>query len=154
MKKFKMIAVAFVVVTLSAFTLKPAPTGYKVGDIATDFSLKTSTAGWFHSKITTTPKDFIVIFTCNHCPFAKAYEDRIVALDKQYSNLGYPVIAINPNNPAKQPEDSFENMRRRAKEKRLRSHICSTKDRKFTHSTALPKRHTCIYCKKLPKAMS
>jgi glutathione peroxidase-family protein len=62
-------------------------------------------------------KGFIVIFTCNHCPFAKAYEDRIVALDKQYSNLGYPVIAINPNNPAKQPEDSFENMRRRAKEK-------------------------------------
>src|SRR5690606_40919561 len=44
-------------------------------------------------------------------------EDRIVALDKKYKKLGFPVIAINPNNPGKQPEDSFENMKVRAKEK-------------------------------------
>lgn len=117
MKRFKMIAIALVVVTLSAFTLKPAPTGYKVGDIATDFSLKNIDGRMVSLKDYTNAKGFIVIFTCNHCPFAKAYEDRIVALNKQYSDLGYPVIAINPNNPAKQPEDSFENMRRRAKEK-------------------------------------
>jgi peroxiredoxin len=117
MKRFKMIAVALVVVTFSAFTLKPAPTGYKVGDVATDFSLKNIDGRMVSPKDYTSAKGFIVIFTCNHCPFSKAYEDRIVALDKQYSDLGYPVIAINPNNPVKQPEDSFENMRRRAKEK-------------------------------------
>jgi peroxiredoxin len=58
-----------------------------------------------------------VIFTCNHCPYAKAYEDRIIALDKKYKEKGYPVIAINPNDPEVQPEDSFENMQVRAKEK-------------------------------------
>lgn len=62
-------------------------------------------------------KGFIVVFTCNHCPYAVAYEDRIIALDKKYKALGYPVIAINPNNPAVQPKDSFELMKERAKEK-------------------------------------
>ena len=62
-------------------------------------------------------KGFIVIFTCNHCPYAKAYEERIVALDAKYKTLGYPVIAINPNDPAAQPEDSFDLMKTRAKEK-------------------------------------
>ena len=62
-------------------------------------------------------KGFIVIFTCNHCPYAVAYEDRIIALDKKYSKLGYPVIAINPNNPEKQKDDSYDLMKVRAKEK-------------------------------------
>ncbi|WP_299517072.1 thioredoxin family protein, partial [uncultured Flavobacterium sp.] len=62
-------------------------------------------------------KGFIVIFTCNHCPYAVAYEDRIIDLDKKYKKLGYPVIAINPNNPEKQKDDSFDKMQVRAKEK-------------------------------------
>lgn len=117
MKKFKILAFALLVVAISAFSIKPAPAGYKVGDTATDFSLKNIDGRMVSLKDYADAKGFIVIFTCNHCPFAKAYEDRIVALDKQYAKLGYPVIAINPNNPAKQSEDSFENMRRRAKEK-------------------------------------
>ena len=62
-------------------------------------------------------KGFIVVFTCNHCPYAQAYEDRIIALDKKYSAQGYQVVAINPNNPEKQKEDSFELMKVKAKEK-------------------------------------
>jgi glutathione peroxidase-family protein len=62
-------------------------------------------------------KGFIVIFTCNHCPYSVAYEDRIIALDKKYKEKGFPVIAINPNNPEKQPQDSFDLMKVRAKEK-------------------------------------
>ena len=62
-------------------------------------------------------KGFIVVFTCNHCPFAIAYEDRLIELDKKYKSQGFPVIAINPNNPQKQPDDSFEKMKVRAKEK-------------------------------------
>jgi peroxiredoxin len=58
-----------------------------------------------------------VIFTCNHCPYAVKYEDRIIALDKKYKDKGYPVIAINPNDPEVQPEDSFSNMKKRAAEK-------------------------------------
>jgi peroxiredoxin len=45
------------------------------------------------------------------------YEDRLVALDKKYASQGYPVIAINPNDPSVKPDDSFENMKVRAKEK-------------------------------------
>jgi len=92
-------------------------TGYKIGDEATDFSL-TGTDDKQHSLSDySDAKGFIVIFTCNHCPYAKAYEDRIVALDKKYKKLGYPVIAINPNDASVQPEDSFDLMKVRAQEK-------------------------------------
>lgn len=92
-------------------------TGYKIGDVATDFSLKSVDNKLVSLSDYTDAKGFIVIFTCNHCPYAKAYEDRILALDKKYAALGYPVIAINPNDPTVQPEDSFEAMQTRAKEK-------------------------------------
>lgn len=91
--------------------------GYKIGDAATDFSLigvdnqKHSLADFGEAK------GFIVVFTCNHCPYAKAYEERIVALDQKYKTLGYPVVAINPNDPVVQPEDGLELMKVRAKEK-------------------------------------
>jgi peroxiredoxin len=62
-------------------------------------------------------KGYIVIFTCNTCPYSVAYEDRIIDLHNKYAALGYPVIAINPNDPIVQPGDSFEKMQVRAKEK-------------------------------------
>ena len=62
-------------------------------------------------------KGFIVVFTCNHCPVAKAYEDRVIALDNKYRPLNYPVIAINPNDPTIVPEDDFATMQQRAKAK-------------------------------------
>lgn len=117
MNRIKMLTLAIVVAAASAFTVKTAVNGYKVGDIATDFSLKSTDNKMVSLKDYKDAKGFIVIFTCNHCPYAKAYEDRIIALDKKYSKLGYPVIAINPNNPAKQPEDAFDRMKTRAKEK-------------------------------------
>lgn len=102
----------------SAFTYnKTIASGYKVGDIATDFSLKNIDNKKVALKDFKDAKGFIVVFTCNHCPYAQAYEDRIVALDKKYKKLGYPVVAINPNNPEKQKEDSFELMKVKAKEK-------------------------------------
>lgn len=90
---------------------------YKVGDVATDFSLKNIDNKFVSLKDFKDAKGFIVIFTCNHCPYSKAYEDRIVALDKKYKKQGYPVIAINPNDPEVQPQDGFEEMKIRAKEK-------------------------------------
>lgn len=91
--------------------------GYKVGDKAIDFNLKNIDGKMISLKDYSEAKGFIVIFTCNHCPFSKAYEDRIIALNNQYASKGYPVIAINPNDPAAYPEDSYENMQVRAKEK-------------------------------------
>ena len=117
MKNLRILTLAVVVAVASAFTVKTAGPGYKVGDVATDFSLKSTNNKMVSLKDYKDAKGFIVVFTCNHCPYAKAYEDRIIALDKKYSKLGYPVIAINPNNPAKQPEDAFDRMKTRAKEK-------------------------------------
>jgi peroxiredoxin len=91
--------------------------GYKPGDVAADFFLK-STDGKFYS-LSSFPnaKGYIVTFTCNHCPYAVMYEDRINDLAKIYGPKGYHVIAINPNDPEVQPADSYEKMVERAKEK-------------------------------------
>lgn len=117
MKTIKIAACVILVGILSAFTYVNSDGGYQVGDMATDFSLKNVDSKNVSLSDFKDAKGFIVVFTCNHCPFAKAYEDRIIALDKKYKNLGYPVIAINPNNPEVQSEDSFELMKVRAKEK-------------------------------------
>ncbi len=91
--------------------------GYEVGDSATDFSLMNVDGSVVSMANYPEAKGFIIIFTCNHCPYSVAYEDRIIELDKKYKSLGYPVIAINPNDPAAQPADSFEKMQERAAEK-------------------------------------
>lgn len=117
MKTIKLTALAVFAIMISAFTLSDSASGYKVGDIATDFNLKNVDGQMVSLKDYKDAKGFIVIFTCNHCPYAIAYEDRIIALDKKFKSQGYPVIAINPNNPAKQKDDSFDLMQVRAKEK-------------------------------------
>lgn len=91
--------------------------GYEVGDEATDFKLKNIDGKMISLSDYKTAKGFIVIFTCNHCPYAKKYEDRIIELDKKYKDQGYPVIAINPNDPTVQPEDGYKEMIDRAKQK-------------------------------------
>ena len=91
--------------------------GYEFGDKATDFSLKNVDGKTISLSDFKEAKGFIVIFTCNHCPYSVKYEDRILALDAMYKDKGYPVIAINSNDPVKQPEDSFERMQERAREK-------------------------------------
>jgi peroxiredoxin len=91
--------------------------GYKIGDVATDFKLKNVDQKMVSLSDYADAKGFIVVFTCNHCPYAKAYESRIIALDKKYASKGYPVIAINPNDPKVEPIDSYEGMQKRAKEK-------------------------------------
>ena len=123
MKTLKILTgVAFIVI-LSAFVVrsinpnKIVGGGYEVGDIAGDISLKNIDGEILSYSNYADAKGFIVIFTCNTCPFSVANEDRIIALDAKYKNVGYPVIAINPNNPVSQPGDSFEAMKQRAKEK-------------------------------------
>jgi peroxiredoxin len=61
----------------------------------------------------------LVIFTCNHCPFAKAWEERIVELGNGYAKKGVGVILINANDPAKYEEDGFAEMQTRAKSRGL-----------------------------------
>ncbi|MCL9769845.1 thioredoxin family protein [Flavobacterium sp. HXWNR69] len=95
------------------------PTGYKVGDKATDFKLKSVDNKMYSMADYKDAKGFIVVFTCNHCPYAVKYEDRIIDLATRYKSKGYVLLAINSNDPAAQPEDSFELMQKRAKEKKF-----------------------------------
>ncbi len=123
MKKLRILLLAVIVGSASAFTinneLSTAKDGYKVGDIATDFSLKNVDGKMVSLADYKEAKGFIVIFTCNTCPVSVRNEERILALDKKYKSLGYPVIAINPNNPSVQPGDSYALMKVRAKEKKF-----------------------------------
>lgn len=91
--------------------------GYNVGDKATDFKLKNVDGKFVSMADYADAKGFIVIFTCNHCPYAVAYEDRMIAIDKKFKAKGFPMIAINPNDPEIAPADSYEKMQERSKEK-------------------------------------
>ncbi|WP_082632309.1 thioredoxin family protein [Algoriphagus resistens] len=91
--------------------------GYQIGDLATDFNLKNVDGKMVSLANYKEAKGFIIVFTCNHCPFSQAYEERIIALDKKYKAKGFPVIAINPTDPEKYESDSFENMQKQAQEK-------------------------------------
>jgi len=60
-------------------------------------------------------KGTLVIFSCNHCPWVKAWEDRIAELGNAYQAKGFGVIVVNPNDTAAYPEDSFQVIQERAK---------------------------------------
>ena len=118
MKTFKILCALIRLISMASFVGKnSAEKGYDIGDTATDFSLKNIDGKMVSLSDYSDAKGFLIIFTCNTCPYAVAYEDRIVALDAKYKSQGVPVIAINPNNPSAKPGDSFEKMKVRAKEK-------------------------------------
>jgi peroxiredoxin len=91
--------------------------GLKVGDKAADFKLKNVDGGMVSLPTEASAKGAILVFTCNQCPFSIAYEDRIMALHERFAPKGFPVIAINPNDAERVPEDSYRNMKKRAREK-------------------------------------
>lgn len=109
---FMMLMATFVVAGLYA-------QGLKIGDKAPDFRLKNVDGKMVSLADYPQAKGFIVIFSCNHCPFVKAYEDRMIALHEKYAPKGFPVIAINSNDPEVEPEDSFDKMVERARQKKF-----------------------------------
>lgn len=100
-------------VVLSSFLL-PVD-GYKVGDKVMIFNLKNVDNKMVVLGHDATAKGYIVVVTCNTCPVAQAYEQRIIDLNKTYAPKGYPVIAINANDGTRSPGDSFSEMQDRAK---------------------------------------
>jgi peroxiredoxin len=111
MKKLLILPFLFVALSLMA------QDSYQVGDKIANFSLKNIDGEMVSLKSDDSVKGYILIFTCNHCPYSVLYEDRIIALDKKFKPMGYPVVAINPNDPVQYPADNFENMIKRAEEK-------------------------------------
>ena len=117
-KAIKIISAALLVLFISAFALNNmAQKGYGIGDLADDFSLKNIDNSMVSLADYKDAKGFIVTFTCNTCPFAVLYEDRIQALNEKYASQGYPVIAIMPNNTDVKPGDNMQAMKKRAQEK-------------------------------------
>lgn len=118
--------------TVAGFVLAPkfsgkgqtseSAAGLEIGQVAPDFKLK-NVDGRMVSLADVkdangqVPKGYIVTFTCNTCPFAVMYEDRLIALHNKFSPKGWPVVAIQPNDTAQKPGDGFEEMKIRAKEK-------------------------------------
>jgi peroxiredoxin len=88
----------------------------KPGTSAPDFNLKNVNGEYVSFASFHNVKGYIVVFTCNTCPVAKAYEQRVISLNNKYAPMGYPVIAINTNDPEVSPGDNFEAMVERAKE--------------------------------------
>jgi len=91
--------------------------GMPIGTAAPSFSLpgvdgKTWSLGSFADA-----ELLVVIFTCNHCPYAQASEDRLIAVQRDYEGRGVRLVAINPNDAETYAEDSFDKMKQRAADK-------------------------------------
>ena len=88
MKILKSIVLLVFFAVATAFTISSSE-GYKIGDTVEDFSLKNIDNSMVSLADYKEAKGFIVVFTCNHCPYSKIYEERIIALDKKYKTKGY-----------------------------------------------------------------
>ncbi len=89
----------------------------RIGDKAIDFTLP-CTDGHEHSLSDWQDRPvLVVIFSCNHCPYAQAWEQRIIDLQAQFKSQGVKFAVINANDPVKYPADSFDEMKKRAREK-------------------------------------
>ena len=123
MKLLSFIASLASLLILTVPALEPLPSeGIGIGDKAPFFKLMGTDGNWYSfdnikDANGNTPKGYIIIFTCNTCPYAEASEQRIIDLHNTYSPKGYPVVAIQPNDPKIKPGDSFEAMKANAKAK-------------------------------------
>jgi peroxiredoxin len=88
----------------------------KIGSVAPGFNLPGTDGRNYTLDDSADGKGFLVIFSCNHCPYVRAYENRIKKLTSDYSNKGLSVFAINSNDSDQYEDDSFENMKLRAAE--------------------------------------
>jgi peroxiredoxin len=111
MKKILLLSAGLLMMVNAARASGP----YKPGDIAEDFTLKNVKGSEVSLSGIENAKGFILVFMCNTCPVVKKYESRIIELNKEYSSLGYPVVAINSNDKGVSPGDSYEEMQKHAK---------------------------------------
>ena len=93
--------------------------GLEIGDEAlmTDVQMKNVDSSMVSIGEAAGEKGLLVIFTCNQCPWVKAWEERMAALGNEYAEMGVGTIMINSNDPAVSSEDSYEEMQRRAEQR-------------------------------------
>ncbi len=107
----------FSLALLAFIPFKNTSTGYAVGDKVQSFELKNVDGKKYALKDLIGTSGAIIVFTCNSCPVAQMYEQRVIDLNKKFAQQGFPVVAINPSDPNNNSEESFEAMQMRAKEK-------------------------------------
>ncbi len=107
----------FLIGLMISLSTKLFAQGYQIGDVATDFRLLNIDGNYLSMSDYEDIKGVVLIFSCNHCPFVVAYEDRMIELHNEYAPKGFPVLAINPNDTIAEPRDSFTKMIQRAEEK-------------------------------------
>ena len=91
----------------------------KIGSSAPGFDLPNIDGKRYSLNSFADKKALIVIFSCNHCPYVQAYEDRIKQIQDDYKDKGVTVVAINSNEDKNYPDDSFENMKKRAADQKF-----------------------------------
>jgi peroxiredoxin len=91
--------------------------GMPVGTPAPDFSLPATDGRTYALADFASAPVLVVAFTCNHCPYAKAVEDRLIEFQREFKERGARLVAINSNDSASYPADSFAAMGVRAREK-------------------------------------
>src|SRR5688500_130883 len=127
MRKIPLIFIFLLVGQPGLFALSD-PTPLEIGAQAPDFSLPATDGKIYSLRDFASSKILVIVFTCNHCPTAQAYEERIKQLVIDYKDKGVAIIAISPNDPDAvtlgemgytDVGDSFEEMKIRAKNKKF-----------------------------------
>ncbi len=88
-----------------------------IGSKAPEFDLPATDGRGYSLHTFADRAALVVVFSCNHCPYVLLYEDRLIALHRDYQSAGVAVVAINANDAVTYPADSFENMSLRAQTK-------------------------------------
>src|SRR6201996_4955037 len=105
MKRSTVVLKAFILALCFAvysFSSKSSSNEYPtlaIGAKAPDFKLKGIDGKTYTLNSFKNSPILVIIFTCNHCPTAQAYQDRIIQLTKDYKDKGVAVVAIEPNDP-------------------------------------------------------
>ncbi len=86
----------------------------KIGDACPGFNLKAADSKRYSLNSFAPNKILIIIFSCNHCPYVQAYEERIIAIQNDYSSKGIRIAAVNSNDDSQYEDDSFEGMIKRS----------------------------------------
>ncbi|MBS1773803.1 MAG: thioredoxin family protein [Bacteroidetes bacterium] len=119
MKRISYTILLFVVMTF-AMSNKSGKRVSMIGKEVPSFCLQNIDGKYIATDNYKNAKGFIVVFTCNHCPFAKLYTQRLNALNAKYSKLGVPLLAVNPMDSLVYENETLKGMKAWAKEKQFR----------------------------------
>ena len=117
MKSIKTVALFLLLISLYSFSGKNKAPVSLIGNTVNDFSLRNIDNKNISLNDFKNAKGFIIVFTCNHCPFAKLYLERLNMLNEKYKSLHVPLIAINSTDSLVYEEETFAEMVKKVKEK-------------------------------------